>query len=102
MACEGPQSFSVRVLDKQSKRPIDSVLVQIRAFSGKEARKPYNMKGYTDATGKYQAEEMIGYGLFPRKWHFYMDYSKDGYQFKSELDVLEGEVFLERIDSSRM
>jgi len=96
MSCEGPKSFSVTVIDHVSKKPIDSVSVQVRVMAGKQEKSAYNVHGYTDSTGTFAMEEMIGYGLSLKRWDFYMDYEKKGYAHKSEKNRTEGIVELER------
>lgn len=95
MSCEGPKSFSVTVIDHVSKKPIDSVMVQVRVMAGKQEKSAYNIHGYTDSTGTFAMEEMIGYGLSLKRWDFYMDYDKKGYSHKSEKNHTEGIVELE-------
>ncbi|MBI5538699.1 MAG: hypothetical protein HY951_01470 [Bacteroidia bacterium] len=94
-SCEGPKYFAVTVVDKQTKKPIDSVLVKVIVKAGKKEKSAYNLQGYTDSAGKFIRDEMIGYGLSMRKWDFYMEYDKSGYQHKSEVNKTEGTVELE-------
>ena len=94
-SCEGPKYFSVTVVDKQTQQPIDSVLVKVIVKAGKKEKSSYNLEGYTDLSGKFIRDEMIGYGLSMRKWDFYMEYDKNGYIHKSELNKTEGIVELE-------
>jgi hypothetical protein len=95
ISCEGPKYFSVTVVDKQTQQPIDSVLVKVIVKAGKKEKSAYNLQGYTDSAGKFVRDEMIGYGLSMRRWDFYMEYDKTGYQHKSELNKTEGTVELE-------
>ena len=95
ISCEGPKYFSVTVVDKITKQPIDSVLVNVIVKAGKKEKSAYKLQGYTDSAGKFIRDEMIGYGLSMRKWDFYMEYDKTGYQHKSELNKTEGTVELE-------
>lgn len=96
MSCEGPKSFSVTVIDHVSKKPVDSVMVQVRVMAGKQEKSAYNINGYTDSSGRFVREEMIGYGLSLKRWDFYMDYDKKGYARKSEKNHTEGIVELEQ------
>ena len=94
-ACEGPKIFSVTVIDKATQRPIDSVFVVVKVKAGNKEQSAYNLEGFTDASGKFTREEMIGYGLSLQRWHFYMEYDKKGYVHKTETDRTEGVVELE-------
>jgi len=96
ISCEGPKSFSVTVIDHVSKKPIDSVLVNVKVIAGKQEKSAYNLQGYTDSLGMFVMEEMIGYGLSLKRWDFYMDYDKKGYVHKTEKNRTEGLVELER------
>ncbi|HNW90304.1 MAG TPA: hypothetical protein PKN48_11615 [Bacteroidales bacterium] len=95
VSCEGPKIFSVTVIDKDTKRPLDSVFVIVKVKAGNKEKSAYNLGGFTDASGKFTREEMIGYGLSLKRWHFYMDYNKKGYIHKTEADLTEGVVELE-------
>jgi len=95
VSCEGPKSFSVIVVDKVTRQPLDSVFVKVKAMAGKKEKSAYNMQGYTDSAGKFIREEMIGYGLSLRRWDFYMEYDKKGYVHKTEINHTEGLVELE-------
>lgn len=97
ISCEGPKTFSITVVDKVSKKPIDSVLVSVRPKAGSTDKTVYNLDGYTDSTGKFARTEMIGYGLSPTKWDFYMEYNKPGYIHKTEVNKTEGVVEMERV-----
>jgi len=96
VSCEGPKTFSVIVIDKVTRQPVDSVLVVVKVKVGKKEKNAYNIQGYTDSAGKFVREEMIGYGLSLRRWDFYMDYDKKGYVHKTEINRTEGLVELER------
>jgi hypothetical protein len=96
ISCEGPKYFSVTVVDKITKRPLDSVLVKVIVKAGRKEKTAYNIEGYTDSTGKFIRDEMIGYGLSMKRWDFYMEYDKAGYAHKSELNKTEGVVELDR------
>ena len=63
-------------------------------MAGEVERSAYNIQGYTDSTGKFVREEMIGYGLSIRRWDFYMEYEKKGYAQKTEINHTEGVVEL--------
>ena len=95
-ACEAPKLFSVTVIDKTTQQPIDSVLVVIRPVAGGKEQTAYKRQGYTDSLGRFKLSQMIGYGLGMKRWIFYMDYSKKGYQSKTEEDRVEGIVELEK------
>lgn len=96
-SCEGPKRFSVVVTDKFTKQPLDSVFVEVIVEAGGKEMKAYNLQGYTDSTGLFEREEMIGYGLSLKRWHFRMNYSKTGYVKKSEVDCVEGNVQMQSL-----
>lgn len=94
-SCEGPKNFAVTVMDKGTQQPLDSVLVFVKVKRGEHGTSSEFLQGYTDATGKFMREEMIGTGLSMKRWYFYMEYSKNGYMPKTELDRTEGLVEME-------
>lgn len=96
VSCEGPKYFSVTVVDKVTRQPIDSVLVKVVVKAGDSEKSQYNLQGHTDFAGKFIREEMIGYGLSMRRWDFYMEYDKPGYAHKTEVNRTEGVVELEK------
>ncbi|MDX2173184.1 MAG: hypothetical protein SFY56_08695 [Bacteroidota bacterium] len=96
ISCESREYFSVKVVEKTTDVPIDSVLVKVRVKSGKKEKSNYNIQGYTDSAGNFNASEMIGYGLSLRRWDFYMDYQKEGYAFKTEVNKTKGVVTLDK------
>lgn len=95
-SCEGPKYFSVTVIDKQTKKPIDSVTVQVKVLRGKKEQQTYDLQGYTDSTGKFESSIMIGTGLSPARFDFQLEYEKSGYIHKSELNNTNGVVELYR------
>lgn len=96
ISCEGPKYFNITVVDKTTQQPIDSVFVKVVVKAGKIEKSAYNLEGYTDSAGKFIREEMIGYGLSLRPWDFFMEYNKEGYAPKIEMNRTEGTVELER------
>lgn len=96
VSCEGPKTYSVTVVDKATQLPLDSVLVKVVVKAGDKEKTSYNLEGYTDTSGKFTREVMIGYGLSLSRWDFYMEYSKPGYAQKTEKNRTEGRVELER------
>ena len=95
VSCEGPKYFSVTVIDKLTRQPIDSVFVQVKVKAGKKEKGAYNLQGYTDSVGKFIRSEMIGYGLSMKHWDFHMEYDKKGYVHKKEVNKTDGAVELE-------
>ncbi len=95
--CEGPKYFSVTVFDNQTKKPIDSVLVHVKVKHGKNFQDGYSIQGYTDSTGKFVSSMMLGTGLKPAKFDFFMEYQKPGYINKTEINKTEGRVELEHL-----
>lgn len=96
VSCEGPKYFSVTVVDKITQQPLDSVFVKVKVMAGKKEKSAYNLEGYTDSSGKFIKDEMIGYGLSIKRWDFYMEYNKVGYKPKVEINKTEGIVELEK------
>ncbi|HNX05974.1 MAG TPA: hypothetical protein PKL96_00165 [Bacteroidales bacterium] len=96
-SCEGPKIFSVTVIDKATQRPVDSVFVIVKVKAGNKEKTAYKVEGFTDASGNFTREEMIGYGLSLKRWHFFMEYDKKGYVHKIETDRTEGVVELEPV-----
>ncbi len=93
ISCETNKLISVSVVDKLSKQPIDSVLIEIKAGKNGDYTKNY-AKGYTDANGKYETYMMIGcsFGCYDIS----IEYDKNGYAHKKELNHTEGVIELER------
>ena len=98
VSCEGPKNFNVKVVDKLTQQPIDSVFVKVIVRTGKQEKSAYNLQGYTDSAGKFTRDEMIGYGLGIKPWDFYMEYDKKGYTPKTEINHTEGLVELQHWD----
>ncbi|HQP04325.1 MAG: hypothetical protein KBB11_08015 [Bacteroidales bacterium] len=96
VSCEGPIYFNVTVVDKITQQPIDSVLVKVIVKVGDKEKSAYNLQGYTDTAGNFIRDEMIGYGLSLRQWDFYMEYEKEGYIKKTEINHTDGLVELEQ------
>jgi hypothetical protein len=96
VSCESRQNFSIKVVDELTNIPIDSVIVKVRVKAGKKEKNNYNLEGYTDSAGNFNASKMIGYGLSIRPWDFYIDYQKKGYTFKTEVNRTKGVVTLEK------
>ena len=91
MSCETYKNISVTVVDSITLKPIDSVLVKINAGKNGDYNKNYS-DGYTDISGKFQTDMMIGcsFGCYD----IYMEYSKKGYENKTDLNVTKGTVLL--------
>lgn len=94
LSCEGPKLFSVQVVDKNSKTPLDSVLVKVRVMKGDKEMTAYKMEGYTNKEGVFESSQMIGYGMSMRSWCFFIDYKKKNYISKTEMNRTEAEVEL--------
>jgi len=94
-SCEGPKNFAVTVVDKSTQQPLDSVLVVVKVKRGEHGTSAEFLQGYTDSTGKFTREAMIGTGLSMKRWYFYMEYSKNEYIPKTELNRTEGLVEME-------
>ena len=92
-ACEKRERISITVLDAQSRMPIDSVKVEVRAGKNGDYTKNHGI-GFTDSTGRFEISMMIGcsFGCYD----IYMDYSKPGYISKTEFNHTLGDVELSR------
>jgi hypothetical protein len=92
ISCETNKQISVTVIDKLTKQPIDSVLIEVKAGKNGDYTKNY-AKGYTDSNGKFETNMMIGcsFGCYD----IYMEYDKNGYAHKKELNHTEGLIELE-------
>jgi 5-hydroxyisourate hydrolase-like protein (transthyretin family) len=92
ISCETNKIISVKIIDKVTRQPIDSVFVEVKAGKNGDYTKNY-AKGYTNSEGKFETQMMIGcaFGCYD----IYMEYDKKGYTHKSELNKTEGTVELE-------
>lgn len=90
--CESQKHIAVLVLDQENKQAIPGVFVQVRAGKNGDYTKNY-AEGYTDSLGKFSCELMIG--CAGGCYDIYMDYSKLGYQKKSEFNQTEDTVYLQ-------
>ncbi len=93
VSCETNKQISVIVVDKLTKQPIDSVLIEVKAGKNGDYTKNY-ATGYTDKKGKFEISMMIGcsFGCYD----IYMEYDKNGYVHKKELNHTEGIIELEQ------
>jgi hypothetical protein len=91
MACEANKHISVRVFDSKTRKPLDSVLVQVNAGKNGDYHKS-TTQGLTNATGQFDAYLMIGcsFGCYD----IYTEYSKKGYEDKKDFNITEGTVLL--------
>jgi len=94
-ACEGPKYYSITVVDKTTHMPLDSVFIKVKVFAGDAEKSAYNLQGYSDSKGNFIRDEMIGYGIGIRRWDFFMEYSKPGYESITEKNKTEGVVELQ-------
>ena len=93
VSCEQNKLITVTVVDKQTRQPLDSVYIEIKAGKKGDYTKT-NKSGYTNSAGKFETHMMIGcsFGCYD----IFMEYSKSGYTRKKELNMTEGMVELER------
>jgi hypothetical protein len=91
-SCETNKLISVTVVDKITKKPLDSVFVKVNAGKNGDYTKN-SASGYTNADGKFETHLMIGcaFGCYD----IYIDYTKNGYVKKTELNKTEGIMELE-------
>jgi hypothetical protein len=92
ISCETNKRISVTVIDKITRKPIDSVFTEVNAGKNGDYTKN-STKGYTNSSGKFETHMMIGcaFGCYD----VYMKYSKNGYVQKTELNKTEGLIELE-------
>lgn len=95
-SCEYRAEYAFTVLDSATKRPIDSVLVTIRLFSGGVERTAYRRTGYTNTLGMMKKSQMIGSGLSTSRNEHKISFEKVGYKTKTEENLLHGTILLER------
>jgi hypothetical protein len=76
LACEANKQLFVTVFDKASKKPVDSVLVLIKAGKNGDYSKS-GAQGFTDSNGKFNASFMIGcsFGCYD----VLVEFHKNGY-----------------------
>ena len=87
ISCEANKLISVTVVDKLTKKPIDSVLIEVKAGKNGDYTKNYS-KGFTNSDGKFETHMMIGcaFGCYD----IYLEYDKSTYVHKLELNKTEG------------
>ena len=92
ISCEAQKDILVVVLDKTTLAPIDSVFIEVMAGKDDDFTKNYDM-GYTDINGKFETSMMIGcaMGCYDIK----IQYVKDGYLTKTELNNIVDTIYLE-------
>jgi hypothetical protein len=90
-SCEANKHISVAVFDSTTKKPIDSVLVKVNAGKNGDYNKS-TCEGYTNTSGQYENHLMIGcsFGCYD----IYMEYSKKGYETKTDFNITEGNIYL--------
>lgn len=91
-SCEYNQIVSVSVRDAITNQPLDSVFVEFKAGKNDDFTKS-STRGYTDSTGYYVGEFMIGcsFGCYD----YFFECSKPGYEtFVSDLNVDNADVLL--------
>ncbi len=90
-SCESNKLISVTVIDKITREPIDSVLIEINAGKNGDYTKN-TAKGYTNSEGKFETHMMIGcaFGCYD----IYTKYSKTGYVKVVDLNKTEGIIEL--------
>lgn len=93
VSCEANRHISVIVIDEFTEKPIDSVFVKVNAGKNGDYNKNYD-EGYTDSSGKFEADMMIG--CFFGCYDIYMEYSKKGYETKTDLNLTKGTVILKQ------
>jgi len=96
ISCKTHELIEVKVVDKHTNQPIDSVLVEVtdgeKSYGGD--RRSSSVTGYTDSAGNFKASLPIGFVFGTNKIH--LEYSKKGFSHKSELNKTKGVVELEK------
>ncbi|MFY8000180.1 MAG: hypothetical protein ACOVSW_16415 [Candidatus Kapaibacteriota bacterium] len=95
-SCEYRAEYAFTVLDNATKRPLDSVLVTIRLYSGGVERTAYRRTGYTNTLGMMKKSQMIGSGLSTSRSEHTISFEKTGYKMVTEENLLQGTILLER------
>jgi hypothetical protein len=96
LSCEYRAEYEFTVLEKATKRPLDSVLVTIRLYSGGVERTAYRRTGYTNTLGMMKTSQMIGTGLNTSRSEHRISFEKAGYKTVTEENLLQGTILLER------
>jgi len=93
-SCEAQKQISVTCLDAETKLPLEGVTVNVNAGLDGDYNKSTD-SGVTDTAGHFETQIMIG---CPGKcYDIYITYSKEGYDERKDLNVLEGNVLLTKI-----
>lgn len=93
VSCESNKLISVKIIDKETKLPIDSVFVEVNAGKDGDYTKS-RTSGYSNASGEFKTQLMIG--CADGCYDIQMIYSKRSYHQKTELNNTEGIIVLER------
>lgn len=76
-SCESQKQISLYIIDSNSNKPLDSVLVEVNAGLNGDYSKS-TAKGYTNASGKFETSMMIG--CTPKCYDIKIHCSKNDYQ----------------------
>jgi 5-hydroxyisourate hydrolase-like protein (transthyretin family) len=76
-SCESQKQISLYIIDSNSHKPLDSVLVEVNAGIYGDYSKS-TAKGYTNAAGKFETSLMIG--CTPKCYDIKIRCSKNDYQ----------------------
>lgn len=90
-SCEMRKHISLIVVDAQSKKPIDSVKVEIGAgYDGDYSKN--SASAYTNKHGFFSCDMMLGCSR--GCYDIQITYSKNGYQKMSSINQTEGMIYL--------
>jgi hypothetical protein len=89
IACESNKQIFVTVCDSVSKKPVDSVLVVIKAGNNGNYNKS-GAEGYTDSTGRFNTFFMIGcsFGCYD----VFVEFHKKGYAPKTNFNPKDSSI----------
>jgi hypothetical protein len=93
-SCEGPFHIQLTVVDKITKKPLDSVFVQVKTTT-KNGQIQQQFSTYTDSTGKLREDGYKMVGFFSPHEDYHLEYDKKGYTHKVEMNKTDGLVELE-------
>ena len=90
-SCEANKHITVTVFDAATNQPVDSVKIKVNAGTNGDYNKSYT-EGFTDENGKFETYLMIGcaFGCYD----IYIEYQKNGYIVKKDLNITEGNILL--------
>lgn len=94
ISCESNKQISIKVINAINNAPIDSVYIKVNAGKNGNYNKS-TCEGYSNNNGVYKTDIMIGcsFGCYD----IYIEYSKKGYQTKTDFNITDGTILLSPI-----